>query len=211
MQDLTNKDLFNVNHEASEKVPAFILEAWIVEDPTTDKAKTKYNIDVPKGTLMMTTQVTDKEYYNRLVESGQVGFSIEGFLGLKQIKNNKMDYKLPDAEHLIDGKIYVVKDGEVLEVKEVEAQEEEVVVEEELATEEEVVEEEVVEEMEETPATTETYTKEEIDTKFDELMQMIAELKAQEPTQLEEEEEEVKEQKMNAHDRLKSFMNFNKK
>ncbi len=33
--------------------------------------------------LMVTAQVTDKDYYNELVKNEQIGFSIEGFLGLK--------------------------------------------------------------------------------------------------------------------------------
>jgi hypothetical protein len=118
MQNLKNKDIFNLEHDATEKVPAYILEAWIVDNPKTDKAFTTYGINVPKGTLMLTSQVTDRAYYDELVESGQIGYSIEGFLGMKlseQIKLNTM--KLPDGEHLIEGKIYVVTDGEVVEIK----------------------------------------------------------------------------------------------
>jgi hypothetical protein len=120
MQNLQNKDIFNLEHDTTEKVPAYILEAWIVDSPTTDKAFTTYGIEVPKGTLMLTSQVTDRTYYDELVESGQVGYSIEGFLGMKlseQIKLNTM--KLPDGEHLIEGKIYIVTDGEVVEIKDV--------------------------------------------------------------------------------------------
>jgi len=120
MQNLKNKDIFNLEHDATQKVPAYILEAWIVDSPKTDKAFTTYGIDVPKGTLMLTSQVTDRAYYDELVESGQVGYSIEGFLGMKlseQLKLNTM--KLPDGEHLIEGKIYVVTDGEIVEIKDV--------------------------------------------------------------------------------------------
>ena len=119
MLNLSNKNIFNLEHDTEEKVPAYILEAWIVDSPTTDKAFTTYGIEVPKGTLMLTSQVTDREYYDKLVESGQVGYSIEGFLGMKlseQLKLNTM--KLPDGEHMIEDKIYVVKDGEVIEIKE---------------------------------------------------------------------------------------------
>jgi hypothetical protein len=119
MKNLTNKDIFNLEHDQDEKVPAYILEAWIVDSPETDKAFTTYGIEVPKGTLMLTSQVTDREYYDALVESGQVGYSIEGFLGMKlseQLKLNTM--KLPDGEHMIEDKIYVVKDGEIIEIKE---------------------------------------------------------------------------------------------
>jgi len=142
MSNLSNKDIFNIEHNAENKVPAYVLEAWIVQDPKNDKAKA-YGIDVPKGTLMLTAQVTDEDYYNELVKSNQVGFSIEGFLGMKLNEqktelNNQYSMKLPDGEHLIEGKIYVVEGGEVIEVKDAPTEEEE------MAT--EVIEEEVVEE-----------------------------------------------------------------
>ena len=83
MSNLTNKDIFNLEHNSETIVPAYLLEAWIVEDPKTDKAYMSYGIEVPKGTLMVTTQITDKNYYNELVDNGQTGYSIEGFLGMK--------------------------------------------------------------------------------------------------------------------------------
>jgi len=156
MKDLSNRNVFNLEHDQEKEVPAYILEAWIVENPTQDKAYTTYGIEVPKGTLMLTAQVTDVDYYNTLVKNEQVGFSIEGFLGMKlskHIKHNSMNF--PDGEHLLEGKIYVVKDGEVVEIKEVEKEEvemaevteevtEEVAMEDTAVTEEEeVVEEEV--------------------------------------------------------------------
>jgi hypothetical protein len=220
MQNLNNKNLFNLEHDAGQTVPAYILESWIVENPKSDKAFSSYGIEVPKGTLMLTAQITDKEYYNKLVESEQLGFSIEGFLGLKlnsnQIINNSMN--LPDGEHLIEGKIYVVKDGEIVEVKdapatEVEAEE---VVEEEVVMAEEVVEEEVVVEEEEmsVDATADAeailaIVMPTIDEKYNELIQLIAEVKAMIPT-LEEEVTEVTEQKLTAHEKLMKFNQFNK-
>jgi hypothetical protein len=220
MQNLNNKNLFNLEHDAGQTVPAYILESWIVENPKSDKAFSSYGIEVPKGTLMLTAQITDKEYYNKLVESEQLGFSIEGFLGLKlnsnQIINNSM--KLPDGEHLIDGKIYVVKDGEVVEVKdapatEVEAEE---VVEEEVVMAEEVEEEEVVVEEEEMSVDPTADAEAilaivmpTIDEKYNELIQLIAEVKAMIPT-LEEEVTEVTEQKLTAHEKLMKFNQFNK-
>jgi hypothetical protein len=105
---------------------------------------------------MVTAQVTDPEYYNKLVEEGQVGFSIEGFLGLKlseQIKLNNM--KLPDGEHTIEDKIYVIKDGEVVEIKEVEKEPTAEVVEEEMAAEPVAMEDTTVEETTEESTTTE--------------------------------------------------------
>ena len=220
MQNLNNKNLFNLEHDAGQTVPAYILESWIVENPKEDKAYSSYGIEVPKGTLMLTAQITDKEYYNKLVESEQLGFSIEGFLGLKlnsnQIINNSMN--LPDGEHLIEGKIYVVTDGEIVEVKDAPATEvvAEEVVEEEVVMTEEVVEEEVV--VEEAEMSVDPTADAEailaivmptIDEKYNELIQLIAEVKAMIPT-LEEEEMEVTEQKLTAHEKLMKFNQFNK-
>ena len=146
MQDLKNRDIFNLEHDQSQQVPAFILESWIVDNPEFDKAFTTFGIEVPKGTLMLTAQITDKEYYNELVKNEQIGFSIEGFLGLKlsnQINKYNMN-KLPDGEHLIEGKIYVVKGGEIIEIKDAPKEEvamEDTVVEEEVTTETEPIDE----------------------------------------------------------------------
>lgn len=146
MQDLKNRDVFNLEHDQSQTVPAYILESWIVDNPQLDKSFTTFGIEVPKGTLMLTAQITDKEYYNELVKNEQIGFSIEGFLGLKlsnQIKQNNMN-KLPDGEHLIEGKIYVVKGGEIIEIKDAPKEEvamEDTVVEEEVTTETEPIDE----------------------------------------------------------------------
>lgn len=155
MADLRNRDIFNLEHDTEKKVPAYILETWIVDNPTKDKAYSTFGIEVPKGTLMVTAQVTDADYFAELVANDQVGFSIEGFLGLKlseQIKLNNM--MLPDGEHLIEDKIYVVKDGEVVEIKEVEKEPTEEVVEEEMSTEEVAMEDTTVEETTEESTTT---------------------------------------------------------
>jgi hypothetical protein len=181
MQDMSNKDLFNLEHDADKKVPAYVLEAWVVDTPLLDKAYSSFGIEVPEGTLMVTAQVTDKDYYDELVKEGQVGFSVEGYLGMKlkeqqQLKLNKMN-KLPDGEHLIDGKIYVVVNGEITEIRE-----EEVVVEEKAMT-DTVVEEEVVEDtMAVDPALDAEAVLEIVrpmlEEKINEILEMIAEIKA---------------------------------
>jgi hypothetical protein len=218
---LNNKDLFNLEHEGEKIVPAYILEAWIVNDPKKDKAFSTFGIDVPKGTLMMTAQVTDTDYYNTLVESGAVGFSIEGYLGLKlsnQIKTNSM----PELE---EGKKYIVKDGQLVEVTEEVAMAEEVaeVKETEMAEEEKAEEvamaEETAEEKEEeevkmavdpaadaeailaivTPAMEELKT---------ELLQVIAELKNELTESTDDEPVEEVEMKLTAHHRFSNVVNF---
>ncbi len=224
MQNLNNKDLFNLEHDAGETVPAYILEAWLVENPKADKAFTSYGIEVPKGTLMLTAQVTDKDYYNSLVKSGKVGFSIEGFLGLKLSElKTKYSMKLPDGEHLIEGKIYIVTDGEVVEVKdapveEAMATEEEVVTEEEVAmatdTEEAVSEEEEVVEEEVAMAVDATADAEAVlaivtpfvEEKINEVLQLIAEIKNMIPSVESEVAEEVAmKTELSAHERLIAF------
>jgi hypothetical protein len=235
MKDLSNKNVFNLEHDPSKEVPAYILESWIVENPKQDKAYTTYGIEVPKGTLMLTAQVTDTDYYNELVKNEKLGFSIEGFLGMKLSKHlNKYTMKLPDGEHRIEDKIYVVKDGEVIEIKEVEKEEvemadekttEEEVVKEEVAMEEvveekkEEVKEEVKEEMAIDPAMdTEAIlaiVKPVIEENVNAVIAMIADLKNQmEELLVKEEEAEdmemAKDVKMSAFDKFKAFRAFNK-
>lgn len=223
MQDLNNQNLFNLEH-TDKKVPAYILEAWIVENPKEDKSYSSYGIEVPKGTLMLTAQITDKEYYQELVNKDQVGFSIEGFLGLKLSNQlNKLSMKLPDGEHLIEGKIYVVKDGEIVEIKEevpaeMEAEMADEVVEAEVEAQEVEAAEEVKEEVkeEEIEMAVDPQTDSEavlaivqpvLDAMATELMKAIAEVKALIPVVEENEVEEVElsEQKFTAIDRLKKY------
>ena len=224
MQNLQNKDIFNLEHNAEQKVPAYILEAWIVDSPKTDKAFTTYGIEVPKGTLMLNSQVTDRAYYDELVESGQIGYSIEGFLGMKlseQIKLNSM--KLPDGEHVIGDKIYVIADGEVVEIKDLPTE-----MEAELSA-DPAVEEEVADA--EAQATEEAETEEvamAIDPAVDaeaiiaivrplleehmnSVISMIAALKNQiEESITVETEEEVEPVALTAHEKFKEFVKFSK-
>lgn len=225
MQNLNNKDLFNLEHDAGQTVPAYILEAWLVDNPKEDKSKSTFGIDVPKGTLMVTAQVTDTDYYNKLVESGQVGFSIEGFLGLKLSNQIKSNMQLPDGEHLIEGKVYVVKDGEVVEVKEQEvemAEEtaevalESEVKEEEMSTEEVALAEEAVE----VEAAVDPATDAEailavvaplIEEKIAEVLQVIADLKNEMTESAEDSPEEEVEMKLSANQKFSHIVNFLRK
>ena len=219
MQDLSNRNVFNLEHDTDKTVPAYVLEAWIVEDPKKDKAYSSYGIEVPKGTLMVTAQVTDKDYYNELVKNEQIGFSIEGFLGLKLSNQiNKYNMKLPDGEHLIEGKIYIVVDGEVTEIKDAPVVEEEAMT-EEIAL-ETVVEEEVIEE---TPATEEmaidpaadaeailAIVQPVIDEQINALIAMIADLRNHMEEVMSEGEEvvEVEATKLSQHDKFSMVSKF---
>jgi hypothetical protein len=225
MQNLQNKDIFNLEHDTTKKVPAYILEAWIVDNPTTDKAFTTYGIETPKGTLMLTSQVTDRAYYDELVESGQVGYSIEGFLGMKlseQLKLNTM--KLPDGEHLIEGKIYIVTDGEVVEIKDVPtemtadpvAEEEEAVAAETPVAEEEEEEADTAVAMAVDPALDAeaiiSIVRPLLEEHMNSVIAMIAGLKNQieESIAVDAEEEEVVPVAMSSHEKFKEFVKFSK-
>ena len=224
MKDMLNKDLFNLEHDTEKTVPAYVLEAWIVDTPKEDKAYSSFGIEVPEGTLMVTAQVTDKEYYAELVAQEQIGFSIEGYLGMKLKEQNKSqintqmnELMLPDGEHIINEKIYIVKDGKVVEVKDVEKVE----ASEEVALEETVIEEEVTE----IPAEEETMAvdpvldaeailaivKPAMDEQINALVAMIADLKNQlEEVMSSEVEEDVVEEAvaMSAQHRFSSVNKF---
>jgi hypothetical protein len=218
MKQMVNRDLFNLEHDQSMTVPAYVLEAWIVDNPKQDKAYSTFGIEVPQGTLMVTAQVTDKEYYAELVAQDQIGFSIEGYLGMKlkeQTKTKTNMNKLPDGEHTIEDKIYVVKDGEVIEIRDVEK-----VVEasEEVALEDTVIEEDTVEE--ETMAVDPVVDAEAIiaivrpllDEHMNAVAAMIAEMRNQldEILSTEVEDEVVMEDvALSAHQRLSNFVKFN--
>ena len=219
MQDLSNRNVFNLEHDTDKTVPAYVLESWIVDTPMEDKAYSSYGIEVPKGTLMVTAQVTDKDYYNELVANEQIGFSIEGFLGLKLSKQlNKYNMKLPDGEHLIEGKLYIVVDGEVTEIRDVPVAAEEEIT-EEIAL-ETVVEEEVIEE---TPATEEmaidpaadaeailAIVQPVIDEQINAIIAMIADLRNHMEEVMSEGEEvvEVEATKLTQHDKFSMVSKF---
>ena len=221
MKDMSNKDLFNLEHDTTETVPAYVLEAWIVDNPTKDKAYSSFGIEVPTGTLMVTAQVTDVEYYNHLVDNDQVGFSIEGYLGMKlkevtQLKTDINMNKLPDGEHTIEGKIYVVTDGEITEIRDAEVVEasEEVALEDTVVEEEEVVEEETmaVDPVLDAEAIL-AIVKPALDAEVNNLVAMIADLKAQleDAMAVDGEEEVVMEEvvALSVQQRLSNFIKFN--
>jgi hypothetical protein len=225
MKQMVNRDLFNLEHDQSKTVPAYVLEAWIVDTPMEDKAYSSFGIEVPEGTLMVTAQVTDKEYYAELVSQEQIGFSIEGYLGMKLKEQNKSqnktqmnDLMLPDGEHIINEKIYIVKDGKVVEVKDVEKVE----ASEEVALEDTVIEEEVTAEVpaEETTMAIDpvvdaeailAIVKPAMDEQMNALLAMIADLKNQleEALSMEVEDEVMSEAvAMSAQQRFSSVNKF---
>jgi hypothetical protein len=216
MKQMVNRDLFNLEHDTTMIVPAYVLEAWIVDNPKQDKAYSTFGIEVPEGTLMVTAQVTDKEYYAELVAQDQIGFSIEGYLGMKlkeQTKTKTNMNKLPDGEHTIMDKIYVVKNGEVIEIRDVEIEE----TSEEVALDETVIEEDTVEEtMAVDPVVDAEAIIAIVRPLLDEHMNAVAAMIAEMRNQLDEilsteveDEEIVEDVALSAHQRLSNFVKFN--
>ena len=69
----------NTDHEENE-AGAYVFESWLIEDPETDKANTKYGYNLPKGTWMVSMKVEDKATWNRIKMGNLKGFSVEGIL-----------------------------------------------------------------------------------------------------------------------------------
>jgi hypothetical protein len=238
MRTLENKNKFNLEHNADKTVPAYILEVMLAD--TDNKIKfisDEYGIKVKKGTMFLVSQITDKDYFEKLVENNQTSFSIEGFLGLKlsEIKNKKemKEQKLKTLESQMKALSLLfeeikkedevketelaeeVKEEVIEEVKETELAEEvteevvEEVKEEEMA--EEVIEE-VTEEVKEDVLTMEV-VQEMIDSKVEELATIIAELKAQidEMSSMSKTDTKVNKVEMSAHElKVNAALNVHK-
>jgi hypothetical protein len=220
MKDLNNKDLFNLEHNQDKTVPAYILEAWIVDNPQLDKSFTTYGIEVPKGTLMLTSQITDKTYYNKLVQSGQTGFSIEGFMGLKlsEISENKIKTNMELLSPENEGKMFIIKDGkfEAVEETKEEVKETEELVLGGMKDEEMEINVEPNAELAPNPSTEEvrmaideTELMTILQPKFDEIYGLIADLKSALDT--EEEIQEEVELKLTVHQKFAQVAEFLKK
>lgn len=246
MANLNNRDMFNLEHDSTQTVPAYLLEAILVDSKNKiEMIKQEYGIDVPMGTSFLVSQITDNEYYNELVSNDQTGYSIEGFLGMKlsEIINNKNKKQtemnellnLPAGEYVnADGTILVVAEDGTFTVK----AKEEVALEDAVAsgdtetkmaeevasgatetkmaeevvsgdTETKMAEEVIVEAapaQEDWYPEVETYTKEEVDAKFEELYKLIADLQLEEKT----EEEEVVTEEVTLSQKFSAFVNFSK-
>jgi len=73
-----NQNNSTLEHEYSLKGLS-VVESWIVEDPQKDKSAL-YNLNVPKGTWMVSVKVNNEEVWQEFVKTGKVkGFSIEGY------------------------------------------------------------------------------------------------------------------------------------
>lgn len=85
----------NQDHQEDNAAGAYVYESWLVEDPETDKANTKYGFNVPAGTWMVSMKVDDKETWKRVKNGELRGFSVEGFFSdLDEIQGLKKYIKI---------------------------------------------------------------------------------------------------------------------
>ena len=123
--------------------------------------------------------------------------------------------KLPDGEHTIEDKIYVVKGGEIIEIRDVEKVEasEEVALEDTVVEEEEVVEETMAVDPVLDAEAILAIVKPALDAEVNNLVAMIADLKAQleEALSVDSEEEVVVEEAvaLSVQQRLSNFNKLN--
>lgn len=73
----------NVQHESEDNAGSYVMENWIVETED-DKANTKYGLDVPLGTWMVTMRVQDDKVWDKIKSGELKGFSLEGNFMSKQ-------------------------------------------------------------------------------------------------------------------------------
>lgn len=87
--------LFNRNHEDESKLDAYILESILVDSESKVKMiRDSYGMTVPLGSFVIVQQFNNKEEYSDIVEKGETGFSIEGFLGMMIPEFNKSEVNI---------------------------------------------------------------------------------------------------------------------
>lgn len=107
----TGVALHNTTHQHRSPLTGnYLTELWIVEDPENDKSKALGFSDLPKGTLMCSYKIEDKNYWEKEVMSGHVkGFSLEGFfsqqVSLSRINNKSMNNKKKKVKQTLLGRI----------------------------------------------------------------------------------------------------------
>ncbi len=86
----TGVALQNTTHQHQNPLEGnYLTELWIVENPQHDKSQALGFADLPKGTLMCSYKIADKNYWDTQVMTGNVkGFSLEGFFFQEITQNN---------------------------------------------------------------------------------------------------------------------------
>ena len=84
-----------IEHKESEKIKGItFVESWIVRNPEKDISN-EYGLEYPKGSWLATMKVDDKNLWDDYIKTGKVkGFSIDGLVQLKEIKDEQNDLKM---------------------------------------------------------------------------------------------------------------------
>lgn len=78
----------NLTYDDVLEDDVYMQRMWIVDNPKTDDAKTKYGFDVPSGTLMVKYKVFNKALWAKIVDGTVRGLSIEAFTNIAKSNNN---------------------------------------------------------------------------------------------------------------------------
>lgn len=86
----TGLGLHNTTHQHETELDGnYLTELWIVADSEADKSAALGLGKFPKGTLMASYKIEDRNYWVKEVLSGNVkGFSLEGFFNLNNVTMN---------------------------------------------------------------------------------------------------------------------------
>jgi len=79
-------DDINLEHVQDALVDGYLLETWLVEDPSKDKQQV-YGMDYPKGTWMGMYKVEDPKIWSKVKKGELKGFSIEGYFADRLVQN----------------------------------------------------------------------------------------------------------------------------
>lgn len=138
MKNLTSRKngVFNLEH-SNEMIDSYILESILADsDAKVKMIAEEYGVKVPKGTFFLVSQFNNKQMFEDIVANDQIGYSIEGFLGMeladyfdknkKQLNKNEMNknskptkmseggvsgyMQLPAGTHTIAGMVYTVEE-----------------------------------------------------------------------------------------------------
>lgn len=109
----------NVDHEEGVD-NVTVIESWIIEDNTMDKALALGFEGLPKGTWMITYKVYNDELWDKVKAGEVLGFSVEGMFGQKLIEmsEEKPNDKLKVIDNMLKEKKGIVEETEMEEESE---------------------------------------------------------------------------------------------
>ena len=96
----TNNEV-TLDHE-SDTTGVKMIESWLIEDNTCDKAIKLGYSDLPIGTWMVSYKVEDDELWEKVKAGDYNGFSIEGMFNVVEIETEETVKDLPIEQETIE-------------------------------------------------------------------------------------------------------------